>query len=381
MTVCGFTMTSAPRQSVHVRASHTQRRRSSRARRTRGRHERSNTRSWCRSASSSMCKAARARSESRTVWTSEKRTDVMARSVSRSHDNINTDNKYGVFGRDNQMRNLSTSVAQSKLGAVAVVERFASLPIRLLAMAYWMSRAASAVTRAGHGELGRVWSDRLEAASVSFTGSVSGGPAQQSTAFPLLLPTAGPPSARVLSVNGVPFTANPSTFPDLTINTSGPVAVVIETRNIPTTATVNLTILNQNGVADTVIQAPPIGNCDQSNICTTTVPVVFPFGASRGLTRVTWCSDPVRVARRTSAASQVSSTRARPEFRAERVLFGGSIGDGRGGGESADVGRWVVCESYAFSTLAEFSRFCKLRVGSGPRGRWFESTRPDHFFP
>ena len=23
--------------------------------------------------------------------------------------------------------------------------------------------------------------------------------------------------------------------------------------------------------------------------------------------------------------------------------------------------------------------FCELRIGSGPRGRWFESTRPDQF--
>jgi hypothetical protein len=64
--------------------------------------------------------------------------------------------------------------------------------------------------------------------------------------------------------------------------------VVIQTQNVPTTATVKLTILGQNGVADTVIEAPPLSDCDQNNVCTTTVPVVFPFGASRGLTKVTW---------------------------------------------------------------------------------------------
>jgi vancomycin resistance protein YoaR len=89
-------------------------------------------------------------------------------------------------------------------------------------------------------------------------------------------------------VNGLPITPNPNTFPDITINTTAPVPVVIQTHNIPTTATINLTVLDQNAVPDTVIPAPPLGNCDPNNVCTTTVDVVFPFGASRGLTRVTW---------------------------------------------------------------------------------------------
>jgi hypothetical protein len=109
-----------------------------------------------------------------------------------------------------------------------------------------------------------------------------------SSPLPLLLQTAGPATAKVIRVGGNAINPNPNTFPDLTINTTSPVDVVIQTHNVPTTATVNLTILGELGVADTVIQAPPLGNCDQNNVCTTTVPVTFPFGASRGLTKVTW---------------------------------------------------------------------------------------------
>jgi len=127
---------------------------------------------------------------------------------------------------------------------------------------------------------------RLEAYSI-VTGLVQ-GPKSESAPFPLLLQTAGPATARVIIIGGVLINPNPNTFPDITINTASSAAVVIETKNIPTTATINLTILNQNGVADTVIQAPPLGNCVQDNICTTTVNVIFPFGASRGLTKVTW---------------------------------------------------------------------------------------------
>jgi len=66
------------------------------------------------------------------------------------------------------------------------------------------------------------------------------------------------------------------------------VPVVIQTQNIPVTATLTLTILDENNVADTVVQAPPLSNCTASNVCTTTVNVTFPFGGSYGLSKVTW---------------------------------------------------------------------------------------------
>src|SRR5262249_8862858 len=102
------------------------------------------------------------------------------------------------------------------------------------------------------------------------------------------LPTVGPSTAKVISIAGTLISPNPNVFPDITINTAAAVPVVIQTRNIPTTAILNLTILNQNGVADSVIPVPALANCDQNNVCTTTVNVTFPFGASRGLTKVTW---------------------------------------------------------------------------------------------
>ena len=69
------------------------------------------------------------------------------------------------------------------------------------------------------------------------------------------------------------------------INTASAAPVVIQTLNIPTTATITLTILDENGIADQVIQAPPLTNCTAGNVCTTTVNVTFPFGASFGLTK------------------------------------------------------------------------------------------------
>lgn len=128
---------------------------------------------------------------------------------------------------------------------------------------------------------------REESTSTFFTGSTSGTVAQ-SAPFRLLLPTAGSPTANVISINGISIAPNPNTFPDITINTSGTVPVVIQTQNIPSNATLTLTILDENNVADTVVQAPPVSNCTASNVCTTTVNVTFPLGGSYGLTKVTW---------------------------------------------------------------------------------------------
>jgi hypothetical protein len=45
-----------------------------------------------------MCSAALERSESKKIWISEAATDVMPQRVSRSHANINSDNKHRVLG-------------------------------------------------------------------------------------------------------------------------------------------------------------------------------------------------------------------------------------------------------------------------------------------
>ena len=108
---------------------------------------------------------------------------------------------------------------------------------------------------------------REEIPTNTFFGGSTSGTIIKSTPFPLLLPTAGSPTANVISINGISISPNPNTFPDITINTSSPVPVVIQTQNIPANAALTLTILDPNNVADTVIQAPPLSNCTANNIC------------------------------------------------------------------------------------------------------------------
>jgi hypothetical protein len=84
---------------------------------------------------------------------------------------------------------------------------------------------------------------RLEGFAVSHALALNGNHAE-STPFPLLLPTTGPPGAKIVTIDGKPISPNLATFPDVTINTVSPVDVVIQTKNIPSTAVVKLTILN-----------------------------------------------------------------------------------------------------------------------------------------
>jgi hypothetical protein len=126
-----------------------------------------------------------------------------------------------------------------------------------------------------------------EESSTTFFPGTANGTLVESTPIQLLLPTAGSPTASVISINGTPVTPNSNTFPDITINTTAPVPVIIETQNIPPNASITLTILDENNVPDTAVQAPPLTNCN-SNVCSTTVNVTFPFGASFGLTKVNW---------------------------------------------------------------------------------------------
>src|SRR5271165_104745 len=99
--------------------------------------------------------------------------------------------------------------------------------------------------------------------------------------LPAPLPTTGSPSACVISINNIPITENPNGFPDIVINTTSPVPVVIQAQNVPLDATINLTILDENGNPDTVVSAPPLTGT--VGLSTTTVNIAFPFGASRGL--------------------------------------------------------------------------------------------------
>ncbi|HUB83442.1 MAG TPA: hypothetical protein VMB03_31805 [Bryobacteraceae bacterium] len=155
---------------------------------------------------------------------------------------------------------------------------------------------------AGAGSGGAV---RLIAPAVGGTGGISAAQIRIETAsYPnslslttpytisstpnLYLPTTQPGVLTVVSVGGVNVPANPTasfTVPDVTINASASVAVVLNATNIPPGTTPTLQFFSDSGT-DFSVQAPALaGTMAQS---TTTVQVSFPAGFTRGYVTASW---------------------------------------------------------------------------------------------
>lgn len=152
-----------------------------------------------------------------------------------------------------------------------------------------------AQTIAGHGNLtvsggasncgvGTSGIIRLEGNSISYTGGESGNVAF-GTPFATFVPTAAnpPPTVRVQTVGGVTVNPNPTgsfTTPDVTINTSVVVPVVVQASYVPLGTIIHLQIYSDNA-PDILVDTPGLAGTLASS--TATVNVTFPSGYSRGL--------------------------------------------------------------------------------------------------
>lgn len=118
-------------------------------------------------------------------------------------------------------------------------------------------------------------------------GFLGGGPSI--TATPILyLPTITGGFIKAISVNGVSLPATTTgsyTTPDVVINTTSPVPVVIQASNIPPGTVVTLQIQSDQG-PDMTIQCPGLTGTLVSS--TTSANVTFPPGFSRGYIIATW---------------------------------------------------------------------------------------------
>jgi hypothetical protein len=139
--------------------------------------------------------------------------------------------------------------------------------------------------------------DRLEASTISFTGSFTdnnGGSVTQvseSNPLPLLVPTTLQPSVQVTKINGVPITENPFSFPDITINTASPVPVVITGHNVPL-GTVPILYIFSDTQDQQAIPCP--GGLSTGTLATSTctMNIAYPYADSRGFVKATWSSTP-----------------------------------------------------------------------------------------
>jgi hypothetical protein len=160
-----------------------------------------------------------------------------------------------------------------------------------------ISGSGSLLTTGGGGTAGNGGGGivRLEAFTKSFSGGVSGTYTQSSepssALLALSLPSAPAPYVRVTSINGTPITENPFSFPDITINTSSSIPLVITASQIPAGTVPTVWVFSESGDQQlTCSGGLQLDGTNPNDPTETqcTINLTFNFGGSRGTVRATW---------------------------------------------------------------------------------------------
>ncbi len=109
------------------------------------------------------------------------------------------------------------------------------------------------------------------------------------TTGPLVnVPLPAPPAIQIASIDGIAVTASPTgayLLPDVVINKTTPVAVVVNGQNIPPGTPINLFLSTDVGGTDAIISATLAGTLASSTV---SVSVTLPTGVHRIYVRATW---------------------------------------------------------------------------------------------
>ncbi len=145
--------------------------------------------------------------------------------------------------------------------------------------------ATGANSAAPFGSNGRI---RVEAFSGNFlTGALgyNGASVSFSVPFALALPATTPSVLKVTSINGIPINANPFSFPDATITTTGPVTVNVQAQYVPPGTIPKIYVYGESGPDQTIACSALAGTLQQS---TCSASIAFVAGGSRGFVKATW---------------------------------------------------------------------------------------------
>ncbi len=124
---------------------------------------------------------------------------------------------------------------------------------------------------------------RLESNDLS--GITVDGPTFRSLPYGLNLPTNGPPTIKVVSINGQPINSNPFSFPDAAINSNSPVPFVIQAQNIPVGTIAKIYVFSEAGPDQVINIGPLVGTAASSSA---TANITYPAGGSRGYVKASW---------------------------------------------------------------------------------------------
>ncbi len=130
---------------------------------------------------------------------------------------------------------------------------------------------------------------RLEAFSVTGTGTIDPNPVI-STPVASFVPSAGaPPSVRVTSIGGIPVPASPTgsfVVPDVVVNSGAAVTVLVEAKNIPRGTKVSLIFYTENAPDQTILTGDLSGASDA--LTTASASVTLAPGYSKGYAKANW---------------------------------------------------------------------------------------------
>ncbi len=146
---------------------------------------------------------------------------------------------------------------------------------------------------------------RIEAYTNNFTGSVLGTQSNFAP-FATYLPTTPPPTITVVSVNGTNLTQPPTgslASPDVTIDTSSPVTLVVQATGIPDGTVITLNVFSGNNSGNAG-ESSPMNQSVQTTPLSggmASATVTFPIAYSLSYVKATWTS---------SSSSSPSAARA-----------------------------------------------------------------------
>ena len=134
----------------------------------------------------------------------------------------------------------------------------------------------------GGSSAGRV---RIDATNLSGLGTVT----PSMVTGPLVnVPLPVNPLVQLISIDGIAVTASPTgsyLVPDVVINKTTAVPVVVNSQNIPSGTPINLYISSDTPGTDTIVPATLAGTLASGTV---TVNVTFPTGVHRVYVRATW---------------------------------------------------------------------------------------------
>jgi len=143
-----------------------------------------------------------------------------------------------------------------------------------------------------NGGVGTLYAAVYRIEAFTFNPTFGGGCENVKTSTPISVaaPSTPPSSLKVVSLvtssGTIPINANPFSFPDAVINSSGPITVNVQAQYIPLGTIPNIIVLSEGASDQSVACSAGLQGTLPQSTCRASI--TFPTGGSRGFVKATW---------------------------------------------------------------------------------------------